>query len=250
MVLNSTNNVLDILFLMKNHNEKELGLNEISKLSEINKSTVYKILNTLIKRDIIGQNPDTQKYFLSYGLLELSNKVLKETNLYEVAHPVIKNLARTTGKTITLGIKYDDHLVFIDRIDGNESVHFHCEIGKRMPFYEGAAAKSLFAFLPNVERREFETFQIDDDLDKKVRINKFIADIDNIREQGYSISDEEVDKGVFALGAPVFNHRGDVVAGIALATIKNSVTNDIKNMLIKELLEHSMAISKSLGYTD
>lgn len=248
-ILKSTNNVLDILFLMKDHNEKEIGLNEISRLTNINKSTVYKILVTLGKRNIVTQNPESKKYYLGHGLLELTNKVLKETNLYDVAHPIIKDLARVTEKTVTLGIRYDDHLVFIDRVDGNESVHFHCEIGKWMPFYEGAAAKALFAHLSTEEINNISNqLNHQNHLKRELKIERFFSQIKSIRELGYSTSDEEVDPGVLAFGAPIFDFQGNVIAGMALAGIKESVTDEKREILVSELINHSSKISSLLGY--
>lgn len=234
---------------MKDHDEKELGLNEISRMADMNKSTVYKILTTLEKRNIVAQNPESKKYYLGYGLLELANKVLKETNLYDVSHPVLKNLARVTGKAITIGVKYDDHLVFIDRVDGKESVRFYCEVGKRMPFYEGAAAKALFAHLSTEELQALAN-QFDDpeDSERSKKIKRFFSQIDSIRELGYSTSDEEVDQGVLAFGAPIFDFKGNVIAGVALASIKESITVEHRELLIRELIKHSNEISFSMGY--
>ncbi|MBU5436890.1 IclR family transcriptional regulator [Tissierella sp. MSJ-40] len=249
MFLKSAENVLDILFLWEKEKAEELGLNEISQLTGINKSTVYKILQSLKNRNVIEQNESTKKYKLGVGLIQLSSHVLKNLDLREIAHPLLKQLAYMCENTVTLGIKSGKNLIFIDRIDGRDNVRFFCDIGKVTPFNGGAAAKALLAHL-----KEDEIKEIIDDMEHQKFTHKtkdrdeIIKEIEIIRRDGYSISDEEVDIGVLAIGAPIFDYTGAAIGGVAIAGIKQTFTQESFRINKKLLLEYSSMISKRMGY--
>ena len=136
--LNSAENVLNILFVWSKTGKKDLGLTEISRITGINKSTVYKILISLQNHHLVSLDQDTKKYRIDYGVLELSSIFLKQSDLKTIAHPWIERLASESGKTITLALRKQEHLVFIDRVDGCENVRFYCDIGKVAYYNSGA----------------------------------------------------------------------------------------------------------------
>ena len=128
--LHSAENVLRVLHVWHDSGQKSLGLTEISRITGINKSTVYKILLSLQKYHMVALDPDTKKYSIDYGVLTLSTAFIRQSDLRNVAHPLIEELAAKSGNTIMLALRKQDHLVFIDRVDGCENVRFYCDIGK------------------------------------------------------------------------------------------------------------------------
>ena len=210
----------------------ELGLTEISRLTAINKSTVYKILLSLQNHNLVHHAPVTKKYSLDYGVLKLSSIYLKHSDLRTAAHPFIEKLADVSQKTITLALRKEDHLVFIDRVDGNNNVRFFCDIGKIAYYNSGAAAKAVFAFLPESEQKEIIKQPVYKFTTGTVSWEKLLEQAKVIRERGYFISDEEVDMGVYAIGVPIFNDHSEVVAGMAIAAVKSTLEkNEIEEMI-------------------
>lgn len=239
------------MFVWTIHPQKELGLTEISRLTEINKSTVYKILQSLQRHDLVSLNPETKKYSLEHGVLKLSNVFLKQLDLKNAAHPIIKELAEKSGKTVTLALRKERHLVFIDRVDGNESVRFYCDIGKVTYYNSGAAAKAVFAHLTEQEREDITRKEPPAHFTENTKTwEELLKEVPSIRQKGYSISDEEVDAGVFAVGSPIFDHSGRVVAGMAIAGLKFSLSEAERERMISLIGEHSKMISSKLGYIE
>lgn len=247
-LLNSAENVLNILFVWTTQKRSELGLTEISRFTGINKTTVYKILLSLKERGMVSINPESKKYKLDVGILELSNHLLKNLDLYPIAHPLISDLAARTQTTVTLAICKENYLVFIDRVDGSENARFYCDIGKTVYYNTGAAAKAAFAFLTPERQRQimscvpaYQFTQISKSWDQLQN------EVSSIRKQGYAVSDEEVDLGVYAIGAPIFDHQGKVIAGMAMATLKFVMTPEREQSMVSYLLEFSRLISQKLG---
>lgn len=246
--LNSAENVLNILFTWSKVGKRDLGLTEISRITGINKSTVYKILISLQQRNLVYLDPVTKKYRIDYGVLELSNIFIRQTDLHTVAHPCIEQLAAKSGKTITLALRKPNHLVFIDRVDGCQNVRFYCEIGKVVYYNSGAAAKAVFAHLPQQEQQDILT-QPNHQFTERTRTwSQLMQEVPQIKQNGYSVSDEEVDIGVFAIGAPIFDAQSQVVAGIAMAAIKSTLSTAQIEEMVQQTLETSRLISVRLGY--
>ncbi len=248
-LLNSAENVLKILFVWTSVPKKEMGLTEISKETEINKSTVYKILQSLQHHNLLSFNAETKKYSLGHGVLELSTIFLKQLDIKNIAHPIIEQLASESGKTVTFALRKEKHLVFIDRVDGNESVRFYCDIGKVAYYNSGAAAKAVFANLTPQEQENLIHREACTSFTQKTKTwEELQNEVPSIVQNGYSVSDEEVDEGVYAVGAPIFDHTGKVVAGMALASLKFNLTDTEIKRMIRLILEHSQMISAKLGY--
>lgn len=246
-LLHSAENVLNVLFAWIDNQRNELGLTEISRATGINKSTVYKILLSLRERHLVDLNPDTKKYSLDSRVLELGAFFLKNLNLKDVAHPFLQNLAQQSGKTVTFALRKETHLVFIDRVDGSENVRFYCDIGKVIPYNSGAAAKAVFAYLPeeqiiSITRNTEQLFT-----ENTKTWNQMLQEAKIIRERGYSLSDEEVDKGVLAIGAPIFDNSGQVVAGLALAGLKFTISGKELCRMINLSVDCARSISLKMG---
>ncbi|MGI5949558.1 IclR family transcriptional regulator [Peptoniphilus sp.] len=237
--LRSTDNVVKILFLLRD-SEEPLGLTDISNMTEINKSTVYNILSTLMFYNLISKDEITKKYSLGVGVLGLSTKVLNRLDIRSIARPFMNELATKTHSTVTLGIANNNKFIFIERIDGVENVRFFCDIGKSVNFFEGAASKAYYAFAePDLQKNTIDKV--------KIKHPNFDEEVEEIIKNGYSTSNEEVDKGVKAFGAPIFNHENKVVAGIAIANISSLLDKKLEAINISYLLDISKKISENLG---
>lgn len=82
---------------------------------------------------------------------------------------------------------------------------------------------------------------------KEDELEKYKEEIEEIRNRGYSISNEEVDKGVIAYGAPIFNHDNEVAGAIAIANIVGVLSEDKLRDNIEKLLKTAKQISNELG---
>ena len=246
-LLHSAENVLNVLFVWIDTQRTQLGLTEISRATSINKSTVYKILLSLREHHLVDFNNDTKKYSLDSRVLELGAFFLKNLNLKDAAHPFLQKLALESGKTVTFALRKETHLVFIDRVDGSESVRFYCDIGKVIPYNSGGAAKAVFAYLPEPQVKTITAGTEERFTAKTKTWNQMLREAHIIRERGYSLSDEEVDNGVLAIGAPVFDSTGQVVAGLALAGLKFTINEKELSRMISLSVECARSISLKLG---
>jgi DNA-binding IclR family transcriptional regulator len=74
------------------------------------------------------------------------------------------------------------------------------------------------------------------------------ADIASVLSQGYSVSDGDVTAGIAALGAPVFNHRGELAAALSISGLRAQILGAEQNRNVGLLLESARNVSAALGH--
>ena len=129
--------------------------------------------------------------------------------------------------TSFLCVRRGPRAVCLERIEGYAVQSLAMLLGGSLPLYAGAAPRALLAFLPVAEQSAIlkDTSQQLRDDPPRPDDKDIIADIARIRAAGYSVSDGDVTPGIAALGAPVFNHRGEVQGALSLSGLRGQVLN-------------------------
>jgi len=128
----------------------ELGVTELSQLTGIDKSTVYRLLNDLQQGGLIEQNPETTKYHLGFGLVRLAGLVLRHLDLPRIARPHLRELARLSQETVNLSVMTEgDKIINIDGITSPRMVRNVGWIGREMPLHAVSGGKVMMAYLPD-----------------------------------------------------------------------------------------------------
>ena len=97
----------------------EMGLLELSQELDLNKSTVHRMLSSLIYMGYARQNETTQKYCLSFKLVTMAGKLLERTNILPIARPYLENLSHLSGETVHLVQREGNHILYIDKVEAN-----------------------------------------------------------------------------------------------------------------------------------
>lgn len=240
---------LDLIELLA-EGPPEKSLTDLSQQAGFNLTTAHRILDALKCRGYVQQNPATSGYKLSLKLFELGNRVVRHVNLRQEAVPIIKSLADTTGETAYLIILDGDEALCLERIDGHHFVKvLFLQVGGRMPLHIGAGPRVLFAHLPQDEvNRIVKTKGLSQWAPKSITdLKKLNEDLKRIREQGYALSFEDVTEDAAALGCPVRNWKGEVVAAISISGISNHFEKDKVPHIVKTVKEAADALSHKLS---
>jgi len=208
---------LDILEAFVNSNEA-LGITELSRRVKLNKSTTYRIVQALRTRNYISQNHLTNKYCLGHKILGLASSFLNQNKLREIARTYLEELSKKTLQTVQLAILEGDKVVYIDQVEGTDIFQVRLRIGDRGPLYCTAAGKSILAFLPDGEvERILEKAKFVPFTDKTITsMSQLRNDLRKIRKVGFSFSNQEYDKNLRAIGAPIIGMGSKVIGAVAL----------------------------------
>jgi DNA-binding IclR family transcriptional regulator len=215
---------LDILEALMESNEA-LGITDLSRRVNLNKSTTYRIVQALRTRNYINQDHQTNKYCLGHKIVRLASSFLNQNKLRELARTHLEELSKKTSQTIQLAIWEGDKVVYIDQVEGTDIFQVRLRIGDRGPLHCTAAGKSILAFLPEGEaekilkKAKFVPFT-----DKTITsMSQLRNDLGKIRRVGFSFSDQEYDKNLRAIGAPIIGMGSRVIGAIALVAPYNRI---------------------------
>jgi DNA-binding IclR family transcriptional regulator len=240
---------LDVIDCLNNHT-KFYRASEIARKLRVNRTRVFRILKTLEARGYVDYDPDTQGYRLGVKFLHIGENVRERLDLRREAESILVELARHTGDSAHLLILQGERAVTIDRRQGENRLQVASPIGQSLPLYIGASPKILLAYLPEAEREriiqsiEFESFTENTITDS----NELQHCLEEIRQQGYAVDEEDYERGVYAIGAPVRDDTGRVIAGITITTPGSRYSSERSKELIALVVEAGQKLSEKLGY--
>lgn len=209
----------------------QFGLTELSKATGQSKNQTFRMLQTLVGGNVVVMDPDTKRYSLGYRVLEWGVMAHKGSPLAVAASPVLDRLVEEVGETIVLTARGTDlACICVDkRESGTHALQITARVGRRIPFHAGAGSKCIFAHSsPEFVQEYLEaTSPLERYTEKTVTDpNTLIAELEQIREQGFSISDEDIDPGACSIAAPIMDHTGHVVAAVSIASPKTRFTEE------------------------
>ena len=230
---------------------KEIGVRELGQAIGLSKSSVHRILQTLRARGFVKWNPDNARYSLGMRAFEVGCGILRSMEAHAIAKPHLEQLVNALGETAFLGVIDDAELVYIDKIDGRRSVRMYADIGARRPLHCTGIGKALLAHL---ERSEIDRILAAKPLTRYTKNtitdpDLLRQDLEKARRQGYAEDNEEIEEGLYCVGAPLFNYSGRPIAAISVSVPKIGTQNVQKDRIIKHVVQAAQEISAKLGYT-
>lgn len=244
--------VLDkALSILSNFFEKdEFALKELEERTQLNRSTIYRILKVYMKWGFVEQEPSTKKYRLSIKILEMAGSVLRRINFLNVCRPYLLNLRDETGESAFLAILNRDQIVVVDWEPSYYNAHIQVTVGKTIPAYCTAAGRAILSSLSASELNALLSR-----LTLKRYTENTITDQAMLRrelqataERGYAVSKGEYDLNIVVVGAPIFDIHHRVVASCSIAALESRVKSDDQILRYGKLvMEATRQISRKLG---
>jgi len=232
--------ILDLLAQSK----EPMGISELSRNLNLNKSTVFSILHTLIDLNVLESQADG-KFVFGTRFYMLGNMTAKRSTLIQTAHPYLERISEQTRLSAFLGIRSDFSAILIDKVDSANGIKLSSEIGMRMPSLAGAGIKAMLSQLPDEEidgilaRTELKRYTPKSVVDKAA----YKREILEVRKQGIAHDWEEYIEGMVALAIPVKINGKNLQAAIWAVGLKHQVPESS----VTDMTELLKAISQDLN---
>jgi len=227
----------------------EYGVSELSHALDINKSTVHGIVRTLSEYRMLEQDPNTRKYRLGPGLIELGSLARTRRDLRQVARPFLEHLLRQTQETALLGVFEDDGITIIDTMQPARDLRIAAAPGQRLPYSAGSFGRAFLAWMREAEvDRLIETFGLRSFTDASITDPvRYKASLEQVRQQGFAIDDsEEYLEGVWAVSAPIHGADG-MLAVLTVVGFISRMENDAKRAAVEAATKTAQQISLGMG---
>ncbi len=246
--IQSLGNGLDVLELLVEA-DRPLGVTEIARTLNLDKSTIYRLLSTLAAHSLIYQEAETRRYKPSLKIVTLGRKVINDIQLRSVAKPFLKKLTKLSGKSADLAILAGLLVVYIDHEDTDASLNVQAEIGQISPPHCTALGKALVVQYTADELRElYKEKELTRYTSRTITtLEEFLPHLETVKKRGYALDEEEFNFGVSSIAAPIYDHRNKVVAALCISGPSIRITSDRIQQLAPSVVETARNISLQIG---
>jgi DNA-binding IclR family transcriptional regulator len=246
-----TQAVLRAIALLKSFTDEQpqLGLAELARTVGLNKTTTYRLLTALESQGLIARNPANDAYRLGPEVIALGGRALRASDLRSISRTELETLARVTSETATLEILVGAEVLVLDEVSGAHLVSATQYIGARWPAYATSTGKALLAFLPETELKSALPQSLAQVTAQTLTAPEALGqELAQIRQQGYATAIEELEVGFSAIGAPIYNHDGQVIAALGINGPTARLTSERLQDIASLVIEAAERVSAQLGF--
>lgn len=250
--IGSIDRALDILILLYDE-QRELGVTEIGSALGLYKSTVYRTLATLEKRGFVQQNPENGKYWLGMKLYSIGMAVGEKMPLKQLVQPFARKLSQKFNEVVNVSVldttsgKFPRSVLIHKEESTNQVLRINPGVGSTSDCYCSAVGKSLLAFSPKevleiAKEEKFSSYTAN----TLRNWEELMRELEDIREKGYAIDNEEQEIGLTCVAAPILDRNNRAVAAISLSgpTVRMKSMNSEE--IINEVKRTAVEISALL----
>jgi DNA-binding IclR family transcriptional regulator len=198
---------------------REWTIDDMAAQTDLLRMTVYRMVRTLESASFLVRDPSTNRYRLGPATLAMTYVAEDHSELVNVARPFLEDLLRQTGESVTLALEADGAAVCVDMINTTRPFKRHTAPGRVIGDIASVHGKLFAAFKPPQERakiiaRSHRRFTPQTVVDPKA----IAEELDQIAESDVAYDFEGLFPGICAVGAPVRDQNGDVVASLSVVT--------------------------------
>ncbi|SFE54732.1 IclR family transcriptional regulator [Alteribacillus iranensis] len=242
----SVERAIDLLYCFT-LNDYELSINDFVERTNLNRTTVFRLLNSLKVKGLITRNEQSGLYRLGLPMIGMGQIVSENIDVRKEAFPVLKQLSKETGETVGLNIIQANRRVCVEKVDGSEDIRQFVRLGYPYSLVKGASGKTLLAFCSKafIEHalREWEDLN-NETIDRA----SYFEELDNIRSQKVAVSENDRVFGACSISAPIFDANKNLVAGVSLSGLSMKLTENLKEKYTELIRDAGKKISEAMGY--
>ncbi len=216
------------------HSHREVTVTGLSKDLHINKTVIYRILQTLSNRGYLVKNERYHNYSPGFKLIELGSRTQEKIELHSIVRPYLEELSQQTGETVNLGVLTGNQVAYLDKIESSNFLRTDLRIGTRVPVYCSGLGKAILSHLNDhsiLDNIKFEQYTSKTITDKQ----NLLSELKKIREQGYCLDDEEYIPGVRCIAVPILSGDKKVKGALSVAGPSFRLSNERLDQLIHDL---------------
>lgn len=216
----------------------------------LNKSTVHRILQTLVAWGYVTKDERLKCYRSGIKVMALASHYLNGLELKTEALPFLEKLQQQTGVFVHLGTLDQEEIIYLEKLGPYTHFRMYSQIGRRAPVYATGLGKAVFAQLDETHQRALlDKIKFVPSTEHTVTNEaEFLSDIQRTKERGYALDDEENEEGMRCIAAPIFDYTGKVIGAVSASGMVTVVTEDKIPLFGQYVRECAAAISAQMGY--
>lgn len=223
-----------------------MTLSDVARRTGLTRATARRFLLTLV--DLGYMRTDGRLFSLTPQVLRLGHAYLSAMGLPQIAQPHLAGLSAELGESVSVAILDGTDIVYVARVATRRIMTVGITVGTRFPAYATSMGRVLLAALDEP--------RLDDVLKRSdlraltertiVDPSELRAELGRVREQGFSLVDQELEVGLRSLAAPLVGADGTVVAAVNVSTQAGLSDADLIDHHLAALLKTAAAVSSDL----
>ena len=228
--------------------EPLLGVTEIANRVGLHKSTVSRILATFEQEHLVERDVETRRFRLGLGLIAVAGPLLAELEERRVAYPVLRELTEQTGETSALMVWNGTESMCVEQIASHQQIKHTTPLGAR---YQDAMSASVQVFLSAEPAERVRallrsgtiTYPGLDD----AGLDGYQIKLSDVVLRGWAVNYGESSIDEVGVAAPVYDHRGDIVAAVLIPAPRFRVSRERLQSLGEACAAAARQITTRLG---
>ncbi|MFD7444417.1 IclR family transcriptional regulator C-terminal domain-containing protein [Streptomyces sp. NPDC059909] len=224
-----------------------MTLSQVARAAGMAPATARRFLLTLAQLDYVGYEDGL--YHLRPRVLDLGYRYLSTLSVRDVAEPHLEQLAAEVHESCSLSILDGVDIVYVSRVSISRIIAISIGLGTRLPAHATSMGRVLLAGLPEREREEYLTHaQLTRLTDRTITAPDVLrAELEQVRKQGWTIVDQELERGLRSVAVPVRTQLGVTFAAVNIAThAGHTSVEGIRRRLLPPLLSTAARIEADL----
>jgi IclR family transcriptional regulator, pca regulon regulatory protein len=221
-----------------------MTLSQAAQATGLSRATARRILRTLTALGYVEQSG--RQFSLSSGILKLGYAYLATQNWIEQATPLMRQLSEQFHESCSAAILQGTEIVYVARIPASRIMSVALAVGTRLPAFHTSLGRIQLGFLDEAEFwRRLKSLQIE--AYTPSTITDVQALFDRVREdhaQGFSIVDEELERGLRSIAVPIVDRAGQAIASLNLSTHSTRTT---RNEMREHFLPSLRAVAEQIS---
>lgn len=201
---------------------------DILSLSDQPRGTLHRQLSHLVEEGLLEVDRDG-RYAIGLRFLTLASRSWARNEFRAVAEPHLHRLQEVTGETVHLGILRGAEVIYLDKVEGRQSVRMYSQIGNASPAYCTGVGKAALSALGDAELEErVAGLEFRPYTEHTLRdASELLSDVSEIRMRGYAFDLEEHESGICCVAAPIHSDDGHMLAGVSVTGPAYRVTRQM-----------------------
>jgi len=211
-----------------------VGVSEVARALGISKARAHRHLRALLQRGYARQDVATERYEIGARLLPLGEMARERFGVLDAVRPEMVRLREATGQAVTASVVADGGVTVLEMLPGRTLIEFGVRPGARLEL--GGSAQGLVALAfgdPMLAQAQPEAVR---------------DEVETVRRQGWATAADRVMRGVNALAAPVFDHRGRCRSALAIVGSTQFIAAQPTADQIEEVTRAAARASGRLGW--
>ncbi|EGO62068.1 IclR family transcriptional regulator [Acetonema longum] len=246
-IVASVDRALELLLIL-GRNPQAMGVTELGKLLNVQKSTVHSLLQTLLAKGFVQQN-EAGRYMLGLRLMHLGTLCSERIDIKMIARPLMIELAQQTQEIAMLAILSREELIIIEKVEPQRPFFIIPKFDFSITLHSTAMGKLLLANADeSVQARvlergiaQYTAYTITDRHVLEQELTK-------VRCQGFAMGCNETIEGITCIAVPVYNAGGEVTAALSVSSASSTMNEQKRKSILQILREKARSISEGQGY--